>query len=166
MTRRSQRRNLYGRGYFGVAIYRPKTEVNVGTLFRSAHLYGAAFLATVGARYPHRQASDTTHARMHIPMHHYNTIDELIDGLPFSCPLVGVELDPRAVELPKFRHPERALYLLGAEDHGLPPDVIDRCHHLVQIPCVEPWSMNVSVAGSITLYDRHVKLSVPAEVTV
>lgn len=49
------------RGYFGVAVYRPKTEANIGTLWRSATAYGAAFLATVGQRHQ-RQASDTCYS--------------------------------------------------------------------------------------------------------
>lgn len=153
------KRAFTGRGYFGVAVYRPKIAVNTGTLWRSAHLFGAAFIATVGARYDHhRQASDTTHARMHVPMLHYSSLDELVDGLPYSCPLVGVEMDPRATELARFTHPTRAVYLLGAEDHGLPQVVIDRCHRLIQIPTVEPYSLNVAVAGSCVLYDRHSKV--------
>ena len=142
------------RGYFGVAIYRPKHDTNVGSLWRTAVAYGAAFMATIGRRYVH-QASDTGNARMHTPLHHYTDIDDLIAHLPHSCPLVGVELDPRAVPLDRFAHPLRALYLLGAEDHGLPQQVIDRCHHLVTIPAAVAWSLNVSVAGGIVAAHRH-----------
>lgn len=39
----------HGRGYFGVAICNSKSEINVGTLWRSSFLYDAAFIATVGA---------------------------------------------------------------------------------------------------------------------
>ena len=152
-TRRAGRKS---RGYFGVAIYRPKHDVNVGTLWRSAFLYDAAFVATVGRRYE-RQASDTAGTTNHIPLVHYSDIEDLVAHLPFSCPLVGVELDERAVPLPEFSHPERAVYLLGAEDHGLPPSVMARCHRVVQIPGARDWSMNVSAAGSIVMYDRFAK---------
>ena len=150
---------MSGRGYHGIAVYRPKTEVNVGSLWRSASLYGAAFLATVGHRYPRRQASDTMHSANQIPLHHYADIDDLIGHLPLGCPLIGIELDPRAVSLDRFTHPPRGLYLLGAEDDGLPPHVADRCHYLVQIPCVLPWSMNVACAGSVVLAHRHMALA-------
>lgn len=145
------------RGYFGVAIYHPRHDVNVGGLWRSAAAFGAAFTATVGARYSTMQASDTSKTRLHIPLFHHATIDELIERLPHSCPLVGVELDPRAVPLERFHHPDRAVYLLGAEDHGLPPSVTDRCHHLVQVSSSVSWSLNVATAGSIVLHDRHTK---------
>lgn len=142
------------RGYFGVAVYRPKTANNVGSLWRSATLFGAAFLGTVGHRYQ-KQPSDTGHAATNTPLIHYADLDDLIAHLPHGCPIVGVELDPRAHELTTFVHPHRALYLLGAEDDGLPPAVLDRCHHLVQIPTVLPRSMNVACAGSLVLGHRH-----------
>lgn len=144
------------RGFFAVGIYRTKTPENVGTLWRAAHLYGAAFVYTVGHRYGTRQASDTTNARLHIPLFHFADLDDLIEHLPHSTPLVGVELDPRATALSEYTHPMRAAYLLGAEDDGLPPSVVDRCHDLVQIEAVQPWSMNVAVAGSIVMHQRHV----------
>jgi tRNA G18 (ribose-2'-O)-methylase SpoU len=126
-------------------------------LWRSASAFGAAFLATVGRRYLGRQASDTTDARRHIPLLHFPDVADLIEHLPYSCPLVGVELDPRAIELDFYQHPERGLYLLGAEDHGLPVTVLDMCHGLVRIPTVTPWSINVACAGAAVLFDRCAK---------
>lgn len=140
-------------GYFGVAVYHPKHEVNVGTLWRTASTYGAAMVATVGSRYK-RQASDTSGTPNHTPLFHYPDMDALIDGLPYSCPVIGVELDPRAESLTSFFHPHRALYLLGAEDHGLPVSVLDRCHYIVQIPTPSPGSLNLAVAGSLVMHDR------------
>lgn len=157
MSRREQNRDNNGRGFFGVAVYRPKQESNVGSLWRSSSAYGASFLATVMERYPRRQAGDTTDSARHIPLQHYATLSDLIEHLPQGCPLVGVELDPRATPLNEFQHPERALYLLGAEDKGLPMEVLDRCHYLVQVPTVTPWSINVACAGSAVLYDRYAK---------
>lgn len=144
------------RGFFAVGVYHPKTEMNIGTLMRSAYLYDAAFVFTVGKRYQ-RQASDTPKTQQQIPLFHFDTIEDLHAHLPSGAPLIGVELDPRAVPLHEFSHPLRGVYLLGAEDHGLPQHVIDRCHHLVVLDSVQPQSMNVATAGSIVIYDRHVK---------
>lgn len=142
------------RGYFGVAVYRPKTEVNVGTLWRTASAYGAAFLATVGRRYE-RQPSDTARSDLDTPLHHYADTVDLTSHLPHGCPLIGVELTPEATPLPAFTHPPRALYLLGAEDHGLPPSVLRSCHAVIQIPSPCERSLNVAVAGSIVIAHRH-----------
>jgi tRNA G18 (ribose-2'-O)-methylase SpoU len=147
------------RGYFGIGIWHAKTENNVGTLWRSAYLLGASFVFTVGRRY-RKQASDTATTWRHIPLFHFEDVDALIRHMPYSCPLVGVELDPRAHPVTRFIHPERACYLLGAEDHGLSPDVRNRCHALVQLP--GEFSMNVAAAGTIVLYDRLAKVEAKA----
>ncbi len=125
--------------------------MNVGTLWRSAHILGADFIFTVGRRYRH-QSSDTTKAWKSIPLWHFNEIDELLSHSPKDARLVGVELDERATDLSAYSHPERAIYLLGAEDHGIPEKTLDRCHDLIQLP--GDYSMNVATAGSIVLYDR------------
>ena len=142
------------RGYFGIGVVNVKFEVNIGTLYRSAYVYGADFIYTVGKRYK-KQCSDTTKAFKHIPLFHFDDIDDLVEHLPYTCRLVGIELDDEAVILEKFNHPERCCYLLGAEDSGLPPKVINRCHELVKLP--GKYCLNVSTAGSIVLYDRYVK---------
>ncbi len=152
----SKRSGRRGSGYFGIAVYNPKTESNVGTLWRSAFLYDAAFIGTVGARY-RKQASDTPNTANHIPLINYVDFADLHDHIPHSCPLIGVELIEGAKTLSEYAHPQRAVYLLGAEDNGLPASVMDKCHDVVQIPTVRDWSMNVAVAGSIIMYDRHNK---------
>lgn len=145
------------RGFFAVGVYHPKTEANIGTLWRTAHLFGAQFIFTVGHRYARRQHTDTTKAQLHTPLFHFDDIESFVRHLPWGCPLVGVEMDERAQMLGDFVHPPRAAYLLGAEDHGLPPVVLDRCHHVVQIESPVDQSMNVAVAGSLLIYDRHME---------
>lgn len=147
------------RGYFGIGIVNGKTEHNIGTLWRAATLYEADFIFTVGTRYK-KQASDTPNTPRHTPLFEFADFDDLHAHLPYGCPLVGVEMDPRAKMLREFKHPERACYLLGAEDHGLTPDVLDRCHYLVQIATPHPASMNVAVAGSLVLDDRFAKTKI------
>ena len=158
MTRRSFARA--DRGFFTAGIWHPKHEVNVGSLWRSATLYGAAYVYTIGRRYK-PQASDTPNTPDLIPLLHFADIDDLVTHLPHSCPLVGVELDPRAEQLAAFAHPPRAAYLLGAEDHGLPLRVLDRCHRLVQVETALPESMNVACAGSVLLWHRYAMAARP-----
>ena len=66
--------------------------------------------------------------------------------------MIGVELCDRSIPLTSFVHPERSIYLLGAEDYGLPKEITDKCNAVVQLP--GEFSLNVSVAGSIVMYDR------------
>lgn len=76
--------------------------------------------------------------------------------MPHNCPLVCVELTPHAHILPQVTHPERAVYLLGAEDHGIPPGLMEG-KQCIKIPTPGQNSMNVAVAGTLVMYDRYVK---------
>ena len=144
-----------GGSHFGIGVVNPKTEINIGTLWRSAWQLGAEFLFTAGARYK-RQSSDTYSAPDRIPLWHFDTPED-IQG-PYSYPLVAVEFDrTRSVPLSEFRHPRQCVYILGAEDNGVPRSVLDRCHYVVSIPSVRTPSYNVAVAGSLVMYDRLVK---------
>jgi tRNA G18 (ribose-2'-O)-methylase SpoU len=140
------------RGYFGIGVVNGKTPHNLGTLWRSANQLGAAFIFTVGKRYP-AQHCDTLKTPRHIPLHEYEGQEDF--RVPFDCQLVAVEMGGKP--LAAFKHPERAVYLLGAEDHGLPKWALDRCVHRVSIPSVRTESFNVATAGAIVLYDRLVK---------
>jgi len=146
------------RGYFGIGIEHGKTPHNLGTLWRSAHNLGADFIFTIGARYK-KQSSDTTLAWKSLPLFQYDDFTAFYANIPYSCQLVGVEYPhEKAVALPEFKHPERALYLLGAEDHGLTKDAKESCHKIVMIPGSKlNQSLNVAVAGSIIMYDRMMK---------
>lgn len=150
------------RGYCAIGIVNGKTEANLGTLHRSAYVYGAAFVFTVGRRYTH-QASDTPKSWRHMPVFHYADLDDLIAHLPYSCPLVGVEMTDEAHPIGAFAHPERAVYLLGAEDNGLTLDALRRCHSILRLPGDR--SVNVAVAGSIVLFDRRQKAEQRREAT-
>lgn len=143
-----------GRGFFAIGVEHGKTAMNVGTLWRSAYLLGASFIFTVGRRY-RKQSSDTLKTWRHVPLLHFDTLDDLCAHIPHDCLLVGVEMHPDAIPLHEVSHPERAVYLLGAEDHGLTNEAVDRCHRLVVLPGEH--SMNVAVAGSIVMYDRYTR---------
>lgn len=139
------------RGYFEIGIYNPKTAANVGTLWRSAYQLGASGIFTIGQRCK-KQSSDTTQAWRHIPLREYGDMDHFLHCGPVGCLLVAVEMGGSA--LSGYAHPERAIYLLGAEDHGLPDKVLSRCHSLVSLEAVRTASYNVAVAGSLVMYHR------------
>ena len=142
------------RGYFGIGIENGKNVFNYGTLYRTAQILNADFLFIVGNRF-RRQSSDTMSAWKHLPVYIYTDFDDMYSHIPYDCQLVGIELTKKAIPLSEFQHPERAIYLLGAEDNGLTAGAMQRCHKYVVLPGER--SMNVSVAGSIVLYDRITK---------
>jgi tRNA(Leu) C34 or U34 (ribose-2'-O)-methylase TrmL len=144
----------YARGYFGIGIYQGKTVANLGTLWRSADVFSAHFIFTIGRKYK-RQSSDTTKAFRKIPLYNYADFESFYSNMPYDCPLVGVEISGRSESILSFTHPKRCIYLLGAEDNGLPREVMDRCHKLIQLPGRS--CLNVAVAGSLVMYDRYIK---------
>lgn len=139
------------RGYFGIGIEDGKTPENIGGLWRSAHAFGAAFIFTVGHRYP-QQPTDTTKAWRHIPLLEYEDADDLVARLPRDSELVGVDNIGAPRPLVSFHHPERAVYVLGAEDRGLSDAMQECCTWIVEIPT--SYCLNVATAGAIVLYDR------------
>ena len=101
------------RGYYGIGVWHPKTETNIGTLWRSAYTYGAAFVFTVGRRYK-RQSSDTVKTWRHIPLWNFVDTADFIKHSPYDAQLICIELAENSHSLVNFVHPERAIYLLGA----------------------------------------------------
>ena len=139
------------RGYFAIGAQRISKALNLGNLMRSAHAFGASFTFTVGATYQALEArADTSKGQDRLPHYNWNDAGALV--LPQGCKLVGVELTEDAVDLPSFRHPLRAAYILGPEQGSLSPDILARCDHVVKIPT--RFCINVAMAGAIVMYDR------------
>ena len=81
--------------------------------------------------------------------------------MPKGCQIVGVELTDDAVELPSFKHPKSAAYVLGRERGDLSPEMLEQCAHVVKIPT--KFCINVSLAGALVMYDRVISMgSYPA----
>lgn len=147
----------FNRGYFEIGIYHPKKESNYGTLLRSAYQLGAAGAFVIGPRFK-KQTSDTTRSHRHMPIRQYQSFDDLKNNLPYDSQIVAIESPEYGGKyLKNFIHPIRAIYLLGAEDSGLPQHIVNQCHSVVSIEHVRTYSFNVSVAGSIVIYDRLIK---------
>ena len=140
------------RGFFGIGIYHTKTKENIGTLIRSAHSFGADFVFTIGKRYK-KQGSAINQDR-HIPVFHLETIEAFRTFVPGNCRMVAIELDESAIPIKDFNHPQQAVYLLGAEDYGLPKELLKGCQ-IVKLP--GKYCLNVATAGSIVMYDRIAK---------
>ena len=143
------------RGYFEIGIYHAKTVSNVGMLWRSAYQLGASGIFTIGKRYPN-QASDTVKAFRHIPLREYLTFENFLAGRPKGSQLIAVEMGGQS--LSEIKHPQQAIYLLGAEDHGLPPSILKKCNNTISIESERTESYNVAVAGSLIMYHRLISM--------
>ena len=148
------------RGYFAIGAERISKSLNLGNLMRSAHAFGASFTFTVGATYQALEAqADTSKGTIHLPHYDWAALDYL--ELPTNCRLVGIELTEQAIDLPSFRHPLRAAYVLGPERGTLSDDLIARCDYVIRIPT--RFCVNVAMAGAIVMYDRVKSMSRFAE---
>jgi tRNA G18 (ribose-2'-O)-methylase SpoU len=140
------------RGYFAVGVEGISKPMNLGAILRTAHAFGASFVFTIGAHHKVREVmrADTSKTYAHVPYYDWESVEALV--LPRGCSLVGVELAEEAVDLPTFRHPSAAAYVLGREKGSLSPELLARCDHVVKIPT--KFCVNVGLAAAITLYDR------------
>lgn len=140
------------RGYFGIGAEGVSKSANLGALLRTAHAFGASFCFTLGGGFDARagRQADTAGTPAHVPLWRFGDADDL--RLPKGCRLVGIEIHEDAAELPSFRHPLSAAYVLGPERSSLSPALLARCDHLVRIPT--RFSLNLAVAGALVLYDR------------
>ena len=144
------------RGYFGVGVEGISKPFNVGSIFRSANAFGASFMFTVNANYEKKDLAytDTSKTLEQMPFYSFPDTESLI--LPKSCALVGVELVDDAINLPSFRHPKMAAYILGPEKGSLSLDILKKCDYTIKIPT--KFCLNVGMAGVIVMYDRLISM--------
>jgi tRNA G18 (ribose-2'-O)-methylase SpoU len=144
------------RGFFGIGAESISKPMNLGALTRTAHAFGASFVFSVSAAPKVRDVyrADTSRTFEHVPYYEWPTVADM--DLPQGCTLIGVELLDEAVDLPSFRHPPAAAYVLGRERGSLSDEMIARCAHVVRIPT--KFCVNVGLAGAIVMYDRLISM--------
>ena len=139
------------KGYFAIGVEGVSKARNLGAVMRTGHAFGASFVFTVDAANTAREMfqADTAKTAVNVPYYAWDSITDM--ALPRGCQLIGVELTDDAVDMPSFRHPRAAAYVLGRERGDLSPDMLSRCAYVVKIPT--RFCLNLSVAAAITLYD-------------
>jgi len=144
------------RGYFGIGAEGISKPMNVGSLLRTAHAFGASFFFTVNPSVDVHgmRASDTSDAFGHIPFYNFEKPADIV--LPRHTSMVAVELVEGAIDLPSFRHPQQAVYVLGPEKGNVSDAMLARCDHVIKVPM--KFCVNVGVAGAIVMYDRLISL--------
>jgi len=146
------------RGFFMIGIVEPRNTLNIGTLVRAAHVFGATGVYAVGRRFPLENEAVHSFDR-HVPIFYFEDAEEFDRTMPGNADLVIVEMRDDARSLHNYAHPERAIYLLGSEYVGVPEPFFNLRErtHIVQIPTRSTVSLNVAIAGSIVMADRVMK---------
>lgn len=148
----------------GVLLIDPKYPHNVGSAVRACAVFGATTLRWTGSRVTasleHRLPREERlrdyrdrvifapvgYAMQDRPVDHY-----VSEGMTPVC----VEVTGEAESLVDFAHPERAVYVFGPEDGGVPKGVRHACHRFVTIP--SDGCLNLAAAVNVVLYDRMAK---------
>jgi tRNA G18 (ribose-2'-O)-methylase SpoU len=145
------------RGYFAIGAEGMSKPMNLGALMRTAHAFGASFVFTVntGGKLRHIQHADTSKTFKSVPYYKWEGMEEM--AFPKGCQLVGIELTDDAVDLPEFKHPRNAAYILGPEKGRLSDPMMEQCKHVVKIPT--KFCVNVALAGGLVMYDRMLQMA-------
>ncbi len=155
---RVARNNKIGRTP-SILLTNPKYGHNVGAAVRAAACYGMEQVWYTGSR-----INAELEERRRLPreerMKGYASISLHNSEYPFDSfgsdvVPVAVEVNPSAVQLPHFEHPENALYVFGPEDGSVPSSVLRHCHSVVIIPTAH--CLNLATAVATVLYDRRMK---------
>src|SRR5688572_24805126 len=139
-------------GYFAVGVESSSKIMNAGNLLRTTHAFGGSFFFFIEPYIDMHalEQSDTARSTGEMPVYRFDKPADLL--LPKGCALIGVELTDDAIDLPNFRHPKQAAYVLGPEKGSLSPEMQKRCDHIVKIPM--KFCVNVGIAGALVIYDR------------
>ncbi|CAK3854448.1 RNA methyltransferase [Vibrio crassostreae] len=137
-----------------IGLTNPKSPTNVGAVMRAAGCYQVDEVKYTGQRYEKAAKfhTDTKSVARTIPL---TGVGSFLDNLDPETKIVCVELAEGATPLPRFKHPENAIYIFGPEDGSISQDVADRADHVVYVPTVG--CMNLAATVNVLLYDRLAK---------
>ena len=137
-----------------IGLTNPKSPTNVGAVMRAAGCYQVDEVKYTGQRYEKAAKfhTDTKSAARTIPL---TGVESFLDDLEPETQIVCVELAEGATPLPRFKHPENAIYIFGPEDGTLKKHITDFCRETIYVPT--NGCMNLAATVNVILYDRMAK---------
>jgi tRNA G18 (ribose-2'-O)-methylase SpoU len=138
---------------FSVVMQNLTGDFNFSTVIRNGNAFGAKAIYYLGGRkkYDRRAAVGTQNysSVIHLP-----AIEDLI-ALKKDYVFVGLETNiEKTVPMASFIWPKNSLIIIGEEQNGLLPDVVNLCDHLVEIEMIgSVRSLNAGCSSSIAMYD-------------
>jgi tRNA(Leu) C34 or U34 (ribose-2'-O)-methylase TrmL len=142
---------------FSIGIFQGKTAFNVVKLRKIATQFNAKCIFVIHPRYKDRKPFEEADKELLdlCPFVEYIDFNDFAMKLEEGWVCVGIEMG--GTPLTEFQHPRKAIYILGAEDNGVSSLAQKACKYIIEIPSVRSESFNVTCAGSIIMYDRHLK---------
>jgi len=140
-----------------LGLYGAEKPGNLGALFRTADGVGASavvILEECSDPFNHNSIRTSLGAIFSVPSVKSNTAEFIKYCRTNGIQVVAAALVDSTVEYTKVDFSKPTAILLGAEDNGLPHEVIEKCDHTAKIPMNGiADSLNVSVAGAVILYE-------------
>lgn len=158
-TNKRNYRNRDREIWAGFGVESPKHEHNCAAMWRAGLCLGIAdMFFTIGAKYDHRTHADVMDTNKCKPCINFTNFEDFYRHRPNNCELVAVEIGPKAIPLEQFRHPARAVYVMGGETVGLSKKAQQMCRHKIVLPIVNGISMNLATCGAMVMWDRFLKM--------
>ncbi len=141
----------------GLVLNNPKYPHNIAAAIRAASCFDVGRLVWTGDRV-HIRGLDRLPREER--MKGYKEVEWFQTNRPFdmfdpSCVPVCVELMENSEPLTTFVHPDRAVYVFGPEDGGVPQVIRRHCHRFVHIQANH--CLNLAAAINVVLHDRKAK---------
>ena len=143
-----------------IILYNPKYAHNLGAAVRACSCFGAKSVIFTGNRIILRNRNGKYRLPREERMKDYKDIQIINDEYPLnrfpkSITPVAVEIRDNSENLIEFQHPEKAVYIFGPEDGGVPKTFLRLCHRFIRIPSRH--CLNLAAAVNVVLYDRKSK---------
>jgi len=136
-----------------------RSAFNVGAIFRTAdclgvsHIYLCGYTATPSTSTIEKT---TMGAHGHVPWSHHQNLGDVFSELEKKqIPIIALETVMESQQIYNFLFPKRGCaLLLGNERFGIEASILQKCQHIVHIPCNGTKnSLNVGVAMGVAGYE-------------
>lgn len=135
------------------------SPANLGAIFRLADAFGVScvYLSTQqeflleSNRFKRMSRSTEKSLKIQLTDEPISLMQKM-KSRAFSC--LALELTNKSLPVSEINFPDKILLILGAENHGIPNDILSISNHAMHIPIYgNNSSMNVAQATAITLYE-------------
>jgi tRNA G18 (ribose-2'-O)-methylase SpoU len=144
---------------FSILLVNIDYDNNSGNIIRTANAMGAKEVILFGRRSFDRRSSMGT--EFYMEFQQIKFVEEIDEALKEYDIVVGLENGVTTKNLIDYKWNKniKTLICLGQEGSGIPKEILDKCHDLVEIPQVgSVRSLNVGTAAGIVMYDYCAKV--------
>lgn len=146
---------------FAVALINVDGGLNIGSIIRSAVIFGADKVFLIGQRRYDRRSAVGAQNYIDVeyvicdPSTDYGSemaLNAMVRYKPVAVELGGISID-------KFGHPFGTCYIFGSEREGIPPTLLNKIKDRITIPQFGVMrSLNVAVAAGIIMHEATWKI--------